>query len=1707
MCTPKQHIEDIRRTKFSIGGPPNPLTEDLHQAVRNLSAELYTKDVHFLMELIQNAEDNEYSTSLRPSLEFIVTSRDVTATGAAATLMIFNNEIGFSAKNIDSICSVGRSTKKNNRKRGYIGEKGIGFKSVFLITSRPYIFSNGYQIRFNEEPCPLCGVGFVVPEWVEDTSILSNINNIYGHHSTLPTTTLVLPLKADKIIPVKHQLSTIHPEVLLFLSKIKQLSVREVNEDPNTNTVNAISISSDTNFVSIKNINAHSYTLHLSSEENAGEIDTQCSYYMWKQKFPVKEENRVERRAGVEELVVTLAFPNGERLNRGAKPAGIYAFLPTEMLTGFPFIIQADFVLSSSRETILLDNKWNQGILDCVPSAFVTAFVSLVKATDEAPFSSLASMFNFLPIISSSFDKLNSVRDSIKQKLLQQNIIPSHSFSKQRFFHKPCEVGRIMPAFLNILTKAHTQGVSLVNLSSHGKRILSFSFDTKEYDQVLCFLGVNLVDDEWYAKCLLGSNIVEGVSDDVYLELLQFVAENWSSRFHVSSMKNVPLIKYVDLSGNVCVCSLNECTSMGGRMVHLAQHDQLSWLTKSNREFRLVSNRYFMPESTHNSIRFYPGKVTLLQWLRDRAQVDSITVFQFAKHLVGSLGDNRQHIITYFHFLYHSSTKYYLTHVELESLCRLMPVVDKYGVVRKNWKGLLIPADGSKWAQLLGSNPWQNDSYVELGADYISPRYFAGESMTTKQQIDFLISHIHASDIPFVSPPNIEISVFSSPLTVHNVVLLLDWIRSLKARLVSIPPMFLKCIKEGCWLRTTLNGSSGYRPPSQSFDVSSSWGSILRKGSVLVDIPLIDSVFYGNMLSGYSEELKTVGVMFEYDEVLKFIGNHLMKVAALSSLTRQNVLSMLKFIRFLKNEFPVQDFIASIRKGTWLKTRRGYMSPVGAVLYTEEWSTASLLSNIPFVDVDYYGNEMLCFREELKLLGVVVDLDKVCQFVVDNLKPPSQLTCLGGDAFLLILSCMSEPKSRTFLANGFKSVKCLKTDQGYKSPAECYFLDPSLGRLLQVFTGFPLVDRDFYGSSITIYRTELKSMGVVVDFEEAVNAVSQVFRQKVGSNSLTNENALSFLSIYKHLKKSKKKLPEDLEKCIRELKWLRVVLGDHRRPKDCIWFGPTWKSIHSITLLPFIDTSKNYYGKRIREYQEELKDMGVITEFKDGAHMVVAALYLPDDPTKITSQNLRSLLDCIRTLLLKNYSFPDHFSGRVSGKWLNTSYGYRSPKESLLFLPEWDSYLKPTDVPFIDAEFYKFDINSYKVELQELGVVVDLDRGCQLVSSFLDFHCELSTIIRIYRYLSEFDWKPDTEAAKRIWVPVGDSNGQWISPESCVLFDKEDLFGLQLTVLERYYEKDLLMFFSKAFKVRSNPSLHDYCKLWKSWESNADGLSGDKCFKFWKYVTKHFNSKTERAFTDAILKVPAISGSDGVFLFDKRDIFIADDLQLKDLFERMSPLPVFVWYPQSSSISLPRTSLLEVYKNIGVRKISESVQRVEAAIVDGTNLKHANPNDIPIGKELMRLILGFLADPAKQIDAVKRHEIVGSLLNLSVLETEEPVMMQYSLSLTSGEVINANATQLIRWERESSKLFTQKMVMSGERKEMIEYATYFSEVISAGVLWEYGDYVCSLSELIKLAFVLNFDDGAVNYIMKSKNLEVFKEDEDFLSSAFTHQSK
>ncbi|CAI9767381.1 unnamed protein product [Fraxinus pennsylvanica] len=1614
MATPKEHVKEIRRIKFSIGAKePNPLTEDLHQAVKNLSAELYAKDVHFLMELIQNAEDNEYEEGVDPSLQFVITSKDITGTGAASTLLIFNNEKGFSPKNIESICSVGRSTKKNNRKRGYIGEKGIGFKSVFLITSQPYIFSNGYQIRFNESPCKECNVGYIVPEWVEENPILSEIRHIYGSNSNLPTTTILLPLKPDKVKPVKQQLSSIHPELLLFLSKIKRLSVREDNEDPRCNTVTAISITSETNFVTRKNIDAESYLLHLSADERGGE---ECSYHMWRQRFPVRPENKVERRIEVEEYVITLAFPNGERLNRGSTSPGIYAFLPTEMVTNFPFIIQADFLLASSRETILLDCNWNQGILNCVPSAFVNAFTSLVKEKEDAPVSILPRMFGFLPVMSSPYALFNSVRESIQSKLMEESIIPCESYTQQKFFHKPHEVGRLRPAFWNLLKMARQQGVCLDNISTHGKYILSSAFDEEEYDHLLNFLKVEYVNDEWYAKCVRSSNLVLGGSEDLYLELLLFAAENWRS-FSNTSLVDMPLLKYVGAQSQVSLCRINEVSQQ--REILLSNtSNRISWLIDWNGEFLGVNNRFFLPESTQCEICSHSKRQTIWDWLMKEVKVSCVSVYTYALHLSKVLGSDRKRVVTYVHFLYHSLRKNYLSTTEVDCAAGSMPLVNNYGQVIVSRQGVLVPANGSRWVQLIGSNPWRNEGYVELGEDYLYSGNYAGVLTKEKELLQFLKSHVAASDIPDLPPPDAQIPSFFSLLTKQNAFLLLEWIRNLKEKGRYMPKNFFNCIKNGSWLRVSLSGSVSYKPPSQSFLLTSSWGCLLQNGSVLVDIPLVDQSFYGKEISNYKEELRKVGVMFEFNEACEYIGKHLMSMADSSTLTRAHVFSILNFIRFLRDRLlPPDDFINRIKDRRWLRTSQGDRSPLDSVFYDQEWEAASQISDIPFIDHDYYGAEIISFREELQLLGVVVGFRGNYQLIVDNLKSPSCFTYLAAKAVLLMLECMHHLSSSDKLVRILKDSMLLKTNKGYKSPAECYLFDPEWGCLLQVFNSFSLVDIQFYGDSILSFRNELAKIGVLVDFEEATKAFARVFRQQASSSSINKDNVLSFLACYKKLKHIGFKFHSDLKKCIREVKWLRTRLADCRAPKDCILVSPDWISISSISLLPFIDYGENYYGKGILKYKEELKSMGVVVSFKCGAKFVASSLRLPQDPSSITAAAAYSLLECIRNLQEEsNEPLIATLSQNAAQEWIKTHVGYRSPDKCLLFGSGWGSTLSREDGPFIDETFYGPSISSYSKELNALGVVVEKRNGCLLLASYLNTHTNFMVIKRIYSYLNELNWKPTGEDAAKIWIPNGSNDGEWVSSDECVLHDKDGLFGQQLNVLDKYYEMKLLNFFSNALEVKRFPSLADYCKLWMDWEDSGHLLSSDECIAFWEFVAKHWSLVTQKVLSENFLKLPVLSGSDGISLMDKYDVFIADDLCLKDLFEQSASQPLFVWYPQPSLQSLPRNKLLDIYSKIGVRNLSEYVQKSKQSAFDGVAPTQVNSREVFIERGLFKLILGFLAD--LQIEVQKRHDALKGLLEITVLETPTPITVEYSLPLKSGKIINVSARRLMRWERE-----------------------------------------------------------------------------------------
>lgn len=210
-----EHVAHILREKYEFDGQGksnlNPLiAADLRNAIKHLSQKLYKRTAHFIFELIQNAEDNSYSEQTEPSLTFRLLQNDPTNTsGANGALIVENNETGFTRENFDAICAIGRSTKTNQP--GFIGEKGIGFKSVFLVTSRPFLFSNGYQISLPENHIET-GLGYIVPEWEK------HVPNCIDKSLT----SIVLPLDKPDFGygEVKKMLEDIEPETIRQIDKI-----------------------------------------------------------------------------------------------------------------------------------------------------------------------------------------------------------------------------------------------------------------------------------------------------------------------------------------------------------------------------------------------------------------------------------------------------------------------------------------------------------------------------------------------------------------------------------------------------------------------------------------------------------------------------------------------------------------------------------------------------------------------------------------------------------------------------------------------------------------------------------------------------------------------------------------------------------------------------------------------------------------------------------------------------------------------------------------------------------------------------------------------------------------------------------------------------------------------------------------------------------------------------------------------------------------------------------------------------------------------------------------------------------------------------------------------------------------------------------------------------------------------------------------------
>ena len=165
--------------------------------------DMYADRTHFILELLQNAED-----AIGRRGDDWNGSRSVSFRLSADHLRVGHFGDPFNEPDVRSICSIDDSTKKGSLTE--IGRFGVGFKSVYAFTDRPEVHSGSEDFAIDH---------YVWPRGIEPFESKFHDETVF-----------VLPFRDD--VPTAYSaindgLKDIGIQTLLFLRQIEEISWRE----------------------------------------------------------------------------------------------------------------------------------------------------------------------------------------------------------------------------------------------------------------------------------------------------------------------------------------------------------------------------------------------------------------------------------------------------------------------------------------------------------------------------------------------------------------------------------------------------------------------------------------------------------------------------------------------------------------------------------------------------------------------------------------------------------------------------------------------------------------------------------------------------------------------------------------------------------------------------------------------------------------------------------------------------------------------------------------------------------------------------------------------------------------------------------------------------------------------------------------------------------------------------------------------------------------------------------------------------------------------------------------------------------------------------------------------------------------------------------------------------------------------------------------
>lgn len=351
------------------------------EAMRELTREaahLYSRRV--LRELLQNAFDAAASAT-KPR---ILIRLDMTV-GEHGTLYVANNGQGFTTENVDAISNPAMSNKTPGN---FIGHKGLGFRSVELLSDDVAVYSkidpashnfDGFCFRFAAAEDEL--------GWLERSGATAFKDVVVGrtHRLQLPvplesvdpdieaiaadgfTTLVCMPLKDDvaagRAADEMRLLLNEKAPIVLFLERLHTLTLETIHrgapiESKVLSRLGKAARQSSRGrdlIVEEVSVDRHRYLTGRMKVDDAG--------FRASIEDAVESGYRVERwRDWTGTPTVSIALP----LSQDARTGTFYAFLPMDAQAPFNGCLDAPFHPDADRRDLDLSNPLNSFLLDSV---------------------------------------------------------------------------------------------------------------------------------------------------------------------------------------------------------------------------------------------------------------------------------------------------------------------------------------------------------------------------------------------------------------------------------------------------------------------------------------------------------------------------------------------------------------------------------------------------------------------------------------------------------------------------------------------------------------------------------------------------------------------------------------------------------------------------------------------------------------------------------------------------------------------------------------------------------------------------------------------------------------------------------------------------------------------------------------------------------------------------------------------------------------------------------------------------------------------------------------------------------------------------------------------------------------------------------------------------------------------------------------------